>query len=201
MRSKCWHGVEGQPSPHQPQPLPLPGSPVPEISSGQLNPPPSQEEVKNVSPQSGTLKFNGVDAYLMELNKASLKTSQTAPGGRAGCLGSPLCLPRLSVLESAGPLGILSSCVEPSAAHGLRGSCPLVINIRRMSEVPREQGRNSGCQAPFQEGPPSPWEACPVPLLPPLSSPSPAGAGRSAGHIPRRGTGTVPQRSLAYDGA
>lgn len=40
-------------------PQSLPGPLMPAISSWQLNPPPSQEEVKNGTPQSGTLKFKG----------------------------------------------------------------------------------------------------------------------------------------------
>lgn len=40
-------------------PQSLPGPLMPAISSWQLNAPPSQEEVKNGTPQSGALKFNG----------------------------------------------------------------------------------------------------------------------------------------------
>lgn len=57
-----------------------PGSLVPDISSWQLNPPPSQE-VKKCDTSKWTLKFNRGHAYFMRLNKASLQMSQIAPWG------------------------------------------------------------------------------------------------------------------------
>lgn len=68
-----------------------------------------------MTPQSGTLKFNGGNAYLMGLNKASLKTSQTAPpGAGAACL-----LPHLSVAMSLGQARLLRSCQSQVRACGV----------------------------------------------------------------------------------
>lgn len=136
-------GTAAQPGSPQPQP-PLRGSPVPAVSSGQLNPPPSQEEVKNVTSQSGTLKFNGGDAYLMGLNKASLKTSQTAPRGQGQAAERVLPGSRLlpSSVCGGGRGTSWPSTLLPEPSAGLRApsSCPFIINIRRVSEEQREQG-------------------------------------------------------------
>lgn len=74
--------------------------------------------------QSGTLKFNGGDAYLMGLNKASLKTSQTAPRGWGQAAESRPAWaaslpPLLSVVASLGQVGLPRSCQSQVGACGL----------------------------------------------------------------------------------
>lgn len=83
----------------------------------------------------------------MGLNKASLKTTQTAPQGWGQAAGEVPCpLGRLAPSSLCG--GIFGTTwrslllLEPGAG-------PLIINIMRMSEKLREQGRNSGCLVPF----------------------------------------------------
>lgn len=93
-------GAAAQPgSPGPQQPRPVPGASH-QLWAAQPSPIPGGGE--KCDAQSGTLKFNGGDAYLMGLNKASLKTSQTAPRGR----GQPAPLPHLSVVASLGQAGL-----------------------------------------------------------------------------------------------
>lgn len=117
--------------------------------------------------QSGTLKFNGGDAYLMGLNKASLKTSQTAPQGRGQAAESrparqqPACsLICLWWRPAMGQVGRPCSCQSQVRACGLRGAALSLLTLGGClrSGVSRDQLR---LLAPFQEAPlPTPWEVC-----------------------------------------
>lgn len=60
----------------------------------------------------------------------------------------------ICLVASLGKLGIPSSCQSQVWACGLRGSCPFIINIMRMSDGPREsQGCDSVCR-PHSRKPP-----------------------------------------------
>ena len=105
--------------------------PGPDISSHQLNPRSSQE-VKNVTPQSGPLKFKGGDAYLMGLNKAFLQRLRQLPQGWGQAAGEPPCPwqppSHLSPSSVCGRTAWHSKLLwEPSAG-------PSIINIMRTSE-------------------------------------------------------------------
>ena len=117
---------------------------------------------------NGTLKFHGDDAYLMGLNKAFLKTAQTAPQGRGPAHGSQ---PKCSLICLRGTTWHSKLLLEPSAGPFVINININNINIMRMSEGLRGQGRNSGCLVPFQAAP-SLRDRCGRPAPRPSTSPS-----------------------------